>query len=342
MAPPAERIAQRLVDAQVEFLLGEVSGDRLAEVVTRDVDDLWQLAEKVTLNQLVDRAQVKEALRTLVNLNGDTPLVDEVRNALAEGVYHLAANDEHRIGEVIDREHVATLVQKALSMHDLRDRLLERLAESPLVAEVASAFVSRIVSGVFQTSRRQAERIPGMSSLLSVGDKAADRVRGSSDRQFTDVLGDVAGKGAQFALRRVSNAIKGTMNDAPLFDAAMEVWDIYAAEPVGELRNYLTQQDIHDLAELGNEAWLVLRETEYFLALLDGAVDVYLGAVGDYPIATLLSELGVDRELLVAEAMRHAPRVVALLKENGELERLLRDRLEPFYFSDTVLQILRG
>lgn len=336
----ADALAQQLLDAQVEFLLGEVSGERLAENVAQTVDDLLQLAQTVTLEQLADREQVKATLHTLVSTNGEGPLIDELINSLAEGAYTLAANDEHRIGEVIDREHVERLVSMALGMHDLRDRVLERLAESPLVADVASAFVSRIIAEFFRSNRQRAERVPGVSSLLAMGDRAADKVRGTSDRQFTDVLGDVAGRSAQFALRRLSNAIKGTMNDAPLFGAAMEVWDIYAAEHVGELRNYLTQQNVHDLAVFGNEAWLTIRETEYFHALLDGAVDVYFNALGHYPIATVLTELGLDREVLITEVMRHTPRAVELLKENGVLADLIRERLAPFFQSEAVLELL--
>lgn len=331
-----EAAAQRLLDAQVEFLLAEVSGERLAEVVARDVDDLLRIAETMTLSRLVDREQVKATLRTVVETNGDSPLIDDLLKAGASALYTLAANDEHCIGDVIDREHVATLVGMVLSMHDLRDRILERLAESPLVAEVASAFVSRFLAEFFKHSRLRAERVPGMASLLAMG----DRVRSSSDRQFTAVLGDVAGRGAQFTLRRLSNAIKGTMNDSPLFDAAMEVWDIYGAEPIGELRNYLTEKDLLALAELGNEAWLTIRETEYFLALLDGAVDVSLDALGDVPIGTVLSELGIGRDELVTEVMRHAPRVIDALKENGVLAGLVRERLEPFFTPDTIRDAL--
>ena len=47
-------VGERLLDAQVDWVLGELSGKRLAKVVERDVDDLLALAETIEVHRLVD------------------------------------------------------------------------------------------------------------------------------------------------------------------------------------------------------------------------------------------------------------------------------------------------
>ena len=125
-----------------------------------------------------------------------------------------------------------------------------------------------------QANAERAERIPGVGSIVGAGRRAAKVARGQADRHLGDVLGDVAGRGAQYALLRLSSAIKETIEEAPLKDAAMEIWDLQAAEPMSNLREYLSQQDLRDLVLIIHEIWLPLRDTEYFTAAVNAGIDV--------------------------------------------------------------------
>ena len=142
----------------MEYLLGELSGERLAETVSRDVDDALKIAEKLTVAEVLDRDRAKAVARKYVALAGDSAVIELLAKELAQAVYQLAAADDHKLGEVIGREHVEALVDKVLSMHTLRDRLLERLADSPVVASVASWFVNKIVTDFLQHNQEIAER----------------------------------------------------------------------------------------------------------------------------------------------------------------------------------------
>ncbi|MGH3518068.1 MAG: hypothetical protein ACRDQ7_11755 [Haloechinothrix sp.] len=333
-------LANRLLDAQVEFILTEVSGDRLAEVVARDVDDLLAVAETTVVADLVDREQVKATTYKILDQAGGSVVIEPMVADIADAIYQLTANDEHHLGEVIDRDQVQELVRKVISMRHLHEEVLRRLTESPVVATVASWFVTKLVSDVMQQNREFAERVPGVASLLSVGERAANRVRGATSRHLDQFVGDMAGKGAQLALRRVSTAIRHTMREAPLHDAAMEVWDLHAEDKISGLKNYLNQDDLRELASIGYEIWLILRNTDYFRELLGAGIDVFFDSYGSHQVSALLTELGLSRDDLVTEVQRYAPAVVEALNKDGQLAELIRRRLEPFFHSDTVLRML--
>lgn len=333
-------LANRLLDAQVEFILAELSGDRLAEVVARDVDDLLTVAESTTVAHLVDREDVKATAYQILDQAGGSAVIEPMIVGIADSVYQLTANDEHHLGEVIDREQVHELVRKVISMRHLHEEALRRLAESPVVATVASWFVTKLVSDVMQHNREVAERVPGVASLLSVGERAANRVRGATSRHLDQLLGDIAGKGTQLALRRVSTAIHHTMEEAPLQEAAMEVWDLHADDKISGLKDYLNQDDLREFASIGYEIWLILRNTEYFRELVGAGIDVFFDSYGSHPVSVLLTELGLTRDDIVREVQRYAPAVVEALKRDGRLAELIRRRLEPFFHSDAVLEIL--
>lgn len=340
MTNESTALANRLLDAQVDYILTELSGDRLAEVLARDIDDLLGIAATTTVSDLADAEQIKATAYKILDQAGGSALIQPLVSDIADAIYQLTANDEHHLGEVIDRDQVHALVAKVISMRSLHEEVMTRLSESPVVATVASWFVTKLVSDVMQQNRELAERVPGVSSLLSVGERAANKMRGATSRHLDQFLGDMAGRGAQLALRRVNTAIRHTMQEAPLQDAAMEVWDLHADDKISGLKNYLTQDDLRELAEIVHELWLILRNTEYFQALIGAGIDVFFDSYGAFPVSSLLTELGLTRDDLVTEVQRYAPAVVGALKADGRLEGLIRARLEPFFHSEAVLALL--
>ncbi|MGH3434148.1 MAG: hypothetical protein ACRDQB_15065 [Thermocrispum sp.] len=343
MDPMAETLlADRLLDAGVEYLLAELSGDRLAEVLARDANDLLDAVDDTPLQEVVQREAVQQTALVLVDRIGGSAVIEPLVTGIADAVYELSANDEHQLGEVIDRAQVQALVRKVLSMPTLRDELLRRMADSPVVAQVASWFVTRLVSDVMQQNRELAERVPGVSSLLSLGDKAVGKVRGARSRHLDQFLGDLAGRGTQVALRRLTSAVQHTLHEAPIEDAAMEIWDLHAEDPVSGLKGYLSQQELRELVGVIADIVLLVRQTDYFRALLRAGIDVFFDDYGSRPLGAVLAEAGLSRDDVLAEVQRYGPPVVRALKADGRLESLIRTRLRPFFHSERVRGILAG
>jgi hypothetical protein len=334
----ARDLADRLLDAQVEFVLTELAPGRLTEVLADAVDDLLDFAGRMTLEDVVDAERLKIVVRRVADRSIGSPLVADLVEQLADAVYALDTADEHDLGSVVPRERVAALVDKVLAMRTLHDRALDRLAESPAVSLVASKFVSKIISDFVAQNRAMAQKVPGMSSLLSLGTSAASVVRNPLDQ----LLGDAAGRSAQYAMRRTNSAARDLLDDAPLRDAAMEVWDLHAQEPVGELRKYLAQEDLRDLAVLVYALVLDARDSAFFGEVLDACVDVLFARYGQWDLASLLAEAGVDRDDLVEDLVGFAPPVIEAARADGQLATLVRARLEAFYHAPAVLALLDG
>ncbi|MFI9414359.1 MULTISPECIES: hypothetical protein [Nocardia] len=339
MSEPRE-IAERLLDAQVEFLLAEVTGERFAEVIARDTEAVLGVADTIVFRDVVEVEQAKQTVRTIVELIGGSPVFADMVGVFADSIYdHIATNNDYTLGEVVEREPVEALLEKIFGMHQAQERILDRLTESPLVATVASKFVDKLINDFMQANRERAEKIPGVSSLMSLGQSAANRAKKAADGTF---VGDLAGKGALFALKRTNNAIREMLRDAPVHAAAMEFWDLHADEPVSGLREYLSRKDLNELVLLCYEIAVTTREKEYFGLLLDECVEVFFTKYGDYTLAAMLPELGLTGDDIAAEILRYGPAVIESAKREGVLAGLIRERLAPFYASDEVLRILAG
>jgi hypothetical protein len=336
---PAD-IAGQLLAAQVEFTLAELTGERLTTVTAELVDAGLEAGTAMVTREVINRDRAAETVLTLVDHVGGSDLIGELVAAFSDAIYDHTANDEYKLGEVVDRDPTEALIEKVLSMHQLHDRALDRLTESPLMATLAAKFVNRIVTDFVQENRERAEKLPGMSAVMSIGQAAAKRARKISDGN--PLLGEIAGKGAQYALRRNNNAIREILRDASAQNAAMEIWDLHADEPMSGLRAYLSRQDLLDLTMLIYEISLSTREKDYLKTIVGECVDVFFVKYGDHSLTGLLPELGVSRDDIVAEAGRHIPAVLAAAREDGSLERIVRARLEPFYAAESTLAILSG
>jgi hypothetical protein len=334
----ARDLADRLLDAQVAYLLDDLSAARLPDILAVGVDDLLELAGHMVLQDVVDADRVKLIVRRVADRSVSSPLVADLAIQITDALDGLDAADDHRLGAVVARERVDALVAKLVGMRTLQNRALDRLADSPAVADIASAFVGKLLADVIAQNRAMAQKVPGMSSLLSLGTSAAGMVRNPLDQLF----GDAAGRSAQFALRRSNGARRELIDEATLHRAALEVWDLHADEPVAALREYLEDGELRQLVELGLALVTDVAGTPFAAAALDACVDVLFARYGEWDLASLLTEVGVERDDLVADLAALAPPIVAAAKADGRLAALLRTRLEPFFHSDAVLAMLPG
>lgn len=334
-------VTEQLLDAQVAFHLARLSGDTLQAEVADAVDDVLAALADVPLADVVDRDRTKAVVRRLVGNLPATAGASTLVSALAD-VIHDGPVEPVSLSELISREHVEALIDEALGFAPLLRRSLDELAESPLVATMASRFVGRIVGDVLAANRSVAEKIPGVGGLMSMGAGAASKVMGAADKQLEAVLGDTAGKGAAFAMRRLNKIVVDTLADPMTRDAALQVWDTYADEPIAPPAQYVTREDSQRLAGLAQEIAASAAPTEPVGALLDSLVDAFFDAYGEHPPTVLLDELEITRDDLVTDLGALAPGVVEALTRNGVLERAIRERLAPFYASAEVAAILAG
>lgn len=337
MAP--ESTAQRLLDAHVAWLLGQMTPEALPASVEREVDELLAIGSRVTVADLVDADTVKAAVRNLLTVvppsTGASTLV-----AMAADVVYDGPGATFTLADVLDRENVERLADEALGSVDLLGTLLDDLTRSPLVVSLASRFMTKVVSDVVATNRAMAEKIPGVGGLVSFGASAAGKVGGAASKQVEARLGDTAAKGAAFAARRLNSIVIETLKDPATRRAVLEIFDLYADQPVVRLGHVAGREDVQRVAGLLQDIVIAGAPTDPVFALADALVDGFVRVYGQDPAATLIADLGIDRDTLVAHATVAATRALESARATGDLERVLRQRLGDFYGSPEVVAIL--
>ncbi len=338
-ASPDPTLTERLLDAQVRFHLDRLRGDDLAPTVTGLAESLLDAAGGHRLDDLVDRAAIKaivtRSLATVPSSAAVGAIVEVAVQVVRDG-----PAEPHPLGEVIDRAQLEALLDELLALSPLLERGLERLTASPLVGTMASRFMGRVVAEVLQANKAVADKVPGLGSLMSFGTSAATRMVGAADKQLEGLLGDTVGKGGTFAVRRLNRILIETLRDPTTREAVLQVWDLVAQEPVGGLGDHVTAEEIEGVIGAGHDLAISTLAHERVAQLTDAVVEAFFERFGGYTPTELLAELDLDRADLVADLVGIAPGVLVALEHTGDLERLLREQLAPFYASAEVVALL--
>ncbi len=335
----AKSLSQQLLDAQVAYHLDRLTGDQLAGTVARLAADLLDAGGRHQIEDLIDRASVTSivvrALQTVPPSAGVGGILELLTAVVFEG-----PAQPYPVGNLVERDQVEALLDSVLDLHPLLERLVEEVADVALVGTTASRFMGRIVSDLMQVNKMVADKVPGLGSLMSLGTNAASRVTGAAGRQFEGLIGDTVDKGGAFAVRRLNVIVVETLLDPTTRMAALHSWDRLAQKQVVGLSHPATQEKISDLADALHEVIITVLATEHAAHLAEVIVDAFFDRFGGYTPTEMLDQLDLDRDDLVADLVRLAPLAVGVLRESGDLERMVRAHLEPFYASAEVTRIL--
>ena len=340
-AVPSSALAGRLLDAQVAWALGRMTGPDLPDLVAAGVDDLLGAGARIPLEELVDVEQVGEVVRLLARRVPPSTLTATLVEVLAD-LAHQGPEQPFTLAEVVERDHVAALVDAGLARTDLVHALLDDLSHNPLVAGLAARFVVQVATGVLQANRAAAEKIPGVGGLVSFGAGAAGKVFGAADKQIEAVLGDTAGKGAGFAMRRLNLVVVETLRHPSTREAVLQAFDRYADRPVRGASEVAEREEVLGVAGTVQDIVIDAAVSDPVLALVDAVVAGLWATYGELPVATLLEDLDLTRDDLVARAQVLVPRVLTAALESGDLERIVRAQLAPFYESQEFAAALEG
>jgi len=337
--PSTKTTAQQLLDAQVAHHLAQLRGDRARSTAAELADELLDAAGQHQIEDLADREIVRTVLVRVLATSPGSAAVSGVVDLLVD-VVHEGPAKPYPLGELVERDQVEALVDALLKLTPLVDRVIAELSKSPVIGTVASRFMTRIVGEVVQANKAMADKVPGLGALVSLGTSTAANVVGAAGKPLEGLLGDTVGKGGAYAVRRLGRIIVETMQDPTTREALLQAWDLAAAEKVAGLGRLTSRDEVAGVVDAVHGLGITTLATEHVDHLVGVLVDGFFDRFGGYTATELLAQLDLDRADVRDDVARIAPGLFDLLDTAGDLERMVRARLEPFYSSPEVAAIL--
>lgn len=332
-SPDTAHAAAALLDAHVAFELAQWQGGPGAARMTRLVDLFWQWAGQTTLSQVVSADTVRGAAERLA-LDMELPdALAGVIGGIADELVWLETNRETRVQDVVDQALFDDGVTLFIELEELRARLIKRLLDSPVYTALAGDVLYQGIKDYIFADSGAINSIPGVSKLLKGSSSAVSRRLPGLEAQVERRVKAYIENNTAKTLARSEAYLLDSLDAERIRAIADDIWESVHDKPLS-IDDVVDSAELQKLIDYGLRVWQELRETEYVGVMVDEAVQRYFAQHGGQTLTELMGHVGIDRDLLAAEAQTLAPEIVAGLAETGLLEPLVREQLEPFYQSD--------
>ncbi len=319
-------LAQALLDAQVRFILRDLSGPRLQAFIEHGLDDLLARSQRLRLNELITPEMIKTTLRQYaVNLQLRSA-IPEIASAVAHLLHEKIAQKQTRIDAILPSPHVREIFQKSLELKDLRQNILDEIKDNPVFAQLLTDMLLRRLRTWVEnhTPDTLQRNWPMLKRSLWQG------------RMHDLLLHFITA-----SLQDLCEQLK-TLEDQQWLDSMLDAWEQIRHRAIGRISDYVTPIDVEDFFVIYYQYWQHLRQTDFYSELLDTGVDAFFSVYGEVLLGDLLDDLGITRAMMLQDALRFAPPVLRVLRRKKMLESMLRKILQPFYESPEVQQLLTG
>jgi hypothetical protein len=340
MTTASTDLADALLEQHVKHELSSLKGAKLRRFLSQEVDELFDYASHITLGRITSAEQVMGLIdRVVMNMELD-PGIPELAGDMATEVLNAPVQTTTKLSEIITREQATGFLEEALELKQQRERVISEIMAHPVYQELVSNLVYQGVVNYLYEDNLLTKSVPGVGSMMKFGKRMANRAVPGLDESFERRLKTWLSDSLPGLIARSEQFLHKSLTDDELRDSVMAVWVSLEDRTVAELQEGLGDIQLQEFVVLGYEFWLQFRKTAYFEGCVEAVVTHLFELYGDRPLTDLLKDVGVNRELVMAEIDGYALPVIDVLREEGYLEALIRRRLTPFYTSAAAKKLL--
>ncbi len=306
----------------------------------REVPEVFTWLEDMPMSRLVSSQQVKAVIQENV-VDMDVPgAVAEIAGEAATRLFTSEQHSNTRLKEILTGKQFEEFIDKLLELQEQRQKGLNTLVDLPIYQELISDVLYQAIVRYIYDTNILSKNVPGVASMLKMGrrvvNKTVPKLEGAVEESVKSYITTNLG----FILHKSKYFLEESLTDEQLKASAMDLWDMMENRSLGEIQQGMDSLDLSEFVVLGYEFWLRFRQSLYFRKSYELIVDYLFERYGDQPFSVLLEDFAITPERILTEAERFAPQILIVLRESGQLEGIIRRRLETFYGSDKALKCL--
>lgn len=327
--------AQQLFDAQVTFILNQLSGEQLTIFLESNIDALLNHAKKIKLKDVVTAESVKKTAIKYASEMEIGPGIPEIVGEISAEIYHHKLFDEHTPGDIVKQQDIKEVLTKIAEMEDLRKRLISEVVGNPMYASLMSDLLYHGIQD-YITDNPLAKKIPGAQSMMKFGKSMVDK----ASPNLEVALKKYVASNIRATLKESERFLNKNLTNEKIVELGLDAWLKIEDNKLSVFRKYITPTDIDEAFVTTFEFWKHYRVTDVYKDCIKAGVDFFFKKYGGDNLFDIIQDMGVTREMFLDDAITFAPQALEFAKEQGMLEALIRQNLAPFFASKTVRSIL--
>ncbi|MDO6440935.1 hypothetical protein [Marinobacter sp. 2_MG-2023] len=331
--------ASQVLELHIKHEVASLKGAKLRKFLKHEVGEVLDLASGITLSRLASENQVMETIqRVVVNMELDAG-IPELAGEMATEVLNAPVQASTALGDIVTREQATGFVEEMLELRQQRERMISEIMAHPVYQELVSNVVYQGVVNYLYEDNLISKSVPGVGSMMKFGKRMANKAVPGLDETFERRLKAWLSDSLPGLISRSEQFLQRALSDEEVRDTVMAAWAAMEDRTMADLQEGLGDVQLQEFVVLGYEFWLQFRKTAYFEGCTRAVVAHLFAKYGDRPLTDLLGDVGVTREVVMAEVDAWAIPVVDVLREEGYVEALVRRRLSAFYNSAAARNI---
>lgn len=336
---PLPPLAQQLLDAQVDWTLQRLQGAQLEQEIRRLCRRLMEHGSALRLRDLVKTKDVQAVALKYASEVQFGPLIPELVGEVARQLYDHKVHSKTRLQDLFSDRTIEELLDKVHELKTLRESIAKHTVGNQVFADMIAELLQMAIRDYVRKGSDFSERIPGAKSALKLGRRVMERARPDINEVLDDNLRQFIQKQTQASLVASERLLLQAIESDEVRQALLDAWEDNKHRTLSEIRDYAGKLDVEEFFVIGYEYWLKLRQSPLFRELVSAGVGAVMKRLGPMSVADLLADIGIQEEMIVEDALRFAPGIIAALEKKGLLQSIVREELEPFYRSEAATAI---
>lgn len=333
MSTTLSPLAQQLFDAQVHFFTQRTQ-EQLAPLIELEVNDFFAKAETTTFADWLP----KETALPLVNFYlKDIPLSDELAERLyrvAMRVYQHPRLDDLCWGDLIDENELGELIDLALSLQSLH-LVIRRVARNRLVIDAVSDMMYNAIAGFVSQSTakagQMASSIPGAGSMFKLGKSVVGRATSGFEKSAEDNIKRYISGNIKSIVTSSEKRLQKAIDDGRVKNALLSNWKNVKNQPLASLKDYASEEDIHQSIDGAVTFWRKFRETPYLGNMIEYFSDALYQHLHEVPLKELCDDAGISAAFVSQELNRVFAPLLKHWHQQGWIHAFYERQLLPFW-----------
>jgi hypothetical protein len=329
-------LAEKLLSAHVQHELARLQGDPLSRTLEEQVSATFRWFAQIKLDDVATHAQIIGVMERYVSEFRVGGGIAELAGEMAQLVLSSPASASTRVDQILPDASYEEFATKLVGLSNAWHELFKLVSESAAFAEISGQLVSRALVGLMLA--RKPARSKSRSALAR---KLQEQVLPAAAQRLTKLITRSFAKQKQRFAQESQKHMVETLDPVRLRAILDEIWDAVSPMRLSEAFALIDGYDLEDLVVLGYEFWQGYRKSDYFRQISSEMVEHFFEKYGQGSVASLIEDMGVNEQMVGHELITFLGPIFARARETGFLEQHIRARLEPFYRSPALNEILR-
>jgi len=333
----AVEISRQLLELHLQHELAAFDEASFMSWLTEESETIHCWLISIKLNQLVTAKTIKAVIKRNVI---DREISDAVLETIIEATACLVDSKKHKnthLSEIISNGMFEEFVDEILELEQSQREFLARIIDLPIYKGLISGVLYQAIINYIYEHNIVSKHVPGVTSLLRMSQRVVNFTAPKLSGAVEDSVKTYISDNLNFLLDESKLFLAETLTVEEMKSSATDFLEMLDDETLGELQAGIDCDNVRGFVLLGFEFWLHFRETPYFRSACDLVVDFFFKKYGNIKLGVLLDNFEITPQKLMEEAGAFAPRILNTLKRSGQLEGLIRRRLDSFYSSSAAL-----